>query len=60
MQGDESSLSYGKSAGDTGALLAIFEDQRTGNVSIIGAGALHGAHDDSVLQVDGANTNRLK
>ena len=58
--GNKRCLGDGESAGDTSALFVVFEGERTVDVSLAGAGALHGRQDDSVLQVGGANTDGLK
>jgi hypothetical protein len=45
---------------DASTLFIVFEDECPGDVSLVGAGALHGSQDDSVLQVSGSNTDRLE
>jgi len=49
LRGNERSLGDGESAGDAGALLVIFEAERTGDVLLVGTGSLHRSQDDSVL-----------
>lgn len=60
VRGYECSLGDSESAGNAGALLVVFEAERTEDVSLVCAGSLHGSQDDPVLQVGCANMNGLE
>ena len=64
MQEDERSFSDGKKTGGAGVLLAgvllvVFEAEGTVDVSLAGAGSIHGTN-NSVLQVDGTNMDEVR
>ena len=60
LRGDDRPLGDGKGAIDASTLLIVFEGERTKDVSLVGAGALHGSQDDSVLQIGIPNANGLE
>jgi hypothetical protein len=60
MRGEDRCFGDGESSGGASALFIIFEDERTGDVLLAGAGTLHGSQDDSVLQIGGSNADGLE
>lgn len=60
LRGDDRCLSDGKCAMDASALFIVFEGECTEDVLFVGAGALHGSQDDSVLQIGIPNANGLE
>ena len=60
MLGDEGPLGNGESAGNTRALLIVFESESSMYVLLVGAVTRHGSQDNSVLQVGDPNADGLE